>query len=57
MEKMENNSGCKWKVWFDKAVCGDFVMVRDEHADIAGGRVCQNIYTDSPFGWVFWWWF
>jgi hypothetical protein len=33
---------------------GDFAMVGDEGADIASGRVCQNIYTDSPFSWFFW---
>jgi len=54
MEKLENNSGCKRRVWFDKALCGDFVMVRDEHADIAGGRVCQNMYSDFPFSWLIW---
>ena len=54
MEKLKNNSGCKRKVWFDEALCGDFVMVGDEGADIAGGRVCQNIDTDSLFSWFFW---
>jgi hypothetical protein len=43
IEKLKNNSGCKRKVWFDKALYGDFAMVGDEGADIAGGRVCQNI--------------
>jgi len=52
MEKLENNSGCKWRVWFDEALYGDFLMVRDEHADIAGGKVCQYMYMDSPFSWL-----
>ena len=53
IEKLKNNSGCKRKVWFDEAICGDFAMVRDEGADIAGSRVCQNIDKDSPFSWFF----
>jgi hypothetical protein len=28
-------------------------MVGDEGADIAGGRVCQNINMDSPFSWFY----
>ena len=53
MEKLEKNLGCKGRVWFDEALCGEFLMVRDEHADIAGGRVCQIIETiDSPFSWL-----
>jgi hypothetical protein len=45
------HSGCKRKVWFGEDLCGDFTMVGDEGADIAGGRVCQNIDTNSPFSW------
>ena len=41
-------------VWSDKTLCGDFLMVSDECADIAGGRVCQNMYSDSPFSWLIW---
>jgi hypothetical protein len=54
IEKFKNNSGCKRKVWFDEDLCDDFSMVGGEGADIAGGRVCQNIDMDSPFSWVFW---
>ena len=54
MEKLKNNSRRKRKVWFDDAFCGDFAMVGNEGADVAGGRVCQNIDTDSPFSWFFW---
>jgi len=53
MEKLKNNSGYKRKVQFDEALCGDFAMVGNEGADIAGGRVCQNTDTDSPFSWFF----
>jgi len=49
MEKLENNLGCKRMIWFDKALCDDFLMVRDKCAHIAGGRVSQNTYFDSPF--------
>jgi len=52
-EKLKNNSGCKRKVWFDEALCGDFAVVGNEVADVAGGRVCQNIDTVSPFSWFF----
>ena len=52
MEKLENNSGHKQRAWVDETICGDYLMVRDEHADIVGGRVCQNMYTDSPFSWL-----
>jgi hypothetical protein len=51
---MKNNSGCKRKVWFDEALCGDFAMVGDEGADKDGGTVCQNIDMDSPFSWFLW---
>ena len=54
MEKFKNNSGCKRKVRFDEALCGDFAIVGNEGADITGGSVCQNIDTDSPFSWFFW---
>lgn len=39
MEKLEDNLGCRRKVWFDEAFCGDFAIVRDESADTAGGTV------------------
>jgi hypothetical protein len=54
MEKLKNNSGCKRKVCFDEALCSDFAMVGYEGADLAGGRVCQHIDTDSPFSWFVW---
>jgi hypothetical protein len=53
MENLKNNSVCKRKAWFDEALCGDFAVLGDEGADIAGGRVCQNIDKDSPFSWFF----
>jgi len=37
MEKLKNNLGCKRKVRFDEALCGNFAMVGNEGADIAGG--------------------
>jgi hypothetical protein len=40
MEKLEDNLGCKRKVWFDEALCVHFASARDESADTAGGRVC-----------------
>jgi hypothetical protein len=33
--KLEDNLGCKRKIWFDKALCGDFTIVWDESADTA----------------------
>ena len=40
MEKPEDSLGCRRKVWFDEAFCGDSAIVSDESADTAGGRVC-----------------
>jgi hypothetical protein len=39
-EKLEDNLGCRRKVWFDEAFCGDFAIVRDESVDAAGDTVC-----------------
>jgi hypothetical protein len=46
-EKLDNYLECKRKVWFDMVACGDVAVVRDDSADKPGGRVCQNMYTDS----------
>jgi hypothetical protein len=48
IEKLENNSGCERKVWFDQALSCNSAMLSDDSVDVTSSTVCQDVYADSP---------